>query len=196
MKFHEVDASTLLSTPTRQPKKKVSGIFSPKGGDASQRPPRPSVRRHSVASPSSPQKRVLTHSPVSVGRPIDDLSSPMQSRLKRLSMLSKKDDDEKDDADMDINMLMSPKLEQDILKKDRKMFSPIKSIKRLSVNLTRTMNESFGSLHRRDTAASDDDSVSSGDSSTASSAGEKKLSEEEVMVLLCREFSLMDDDEE
>ena len=122
--------------------------------------------------------------------------------MRRLSLFQGKKEDE-DDTEMDLNLLKSPRMERNILKKDQKMFSPVKSIRRLSLNLSKTLNSSFSSIHADDDkgtgSSSDDDddsSESSDDSSGSDDCGDKKLSENDVALLLCREFSLMDDDDE
>jgi hypothetical protein len=127
----------------------------------------------------------------------EPLSFSKQASPRRLSIFGKKE--EEDDASQaDINLLKSPRLEQDILKKNRKIFSPVKTVKRLSLNLSKTLNSSFSSIHKDNQiyngSSSDDGSDCSDDSFGSDGSKRTRLSENDVALLLCREFSLMDDE--
>lgn len=181
MRIYEVDASELhTASPHRSPKKKATSPLSPKG--------KPHTSNH-----RSKEDRAIPLKPPMTPR-----------RISVFGGFSKRDaaaEEELDDTEKDLTTLLSPRFEQDILKKqDRKVFSPVRSIKRLSMSLTKTLNSSpssVGSLHRPNEDDDDDDSDNyddRSDTSDDSESPEKKFSEEDVMVLLCREFGLMDDD--
>jgi hypothetical protein len=120
-------------------------------------------------------------------------SSFRSTPMKRLSIFTTNDDNV-DDEEIDVNLLKSPKLKREILRKDRKIFSPVKSMNKLRHSLTKSRHGESKKASRGDVdASSDEDDSSSSDSSET--AGHK-LTEEEMMVLLCREFQLMDDDED
>jgi hypothetical protein len=188
MRIYEVDASELhTASPHRSPKKKAISHISPIGKPSNNNPRSKENHTISLKPPMTPRRINLFGG---VG--------------KREAAAAQ---EELDDTEQDLSILLSPQFEQDILKKhDRKVFSPVRSIKRLSMSLTKTFNSSLssvGSLNRGKEDDNDDNSDSDSDddddgsnTSDDTESPEKKLSEEDVMVLLCREFQLMDDDED
>jgi hypothetical protein len=188
MRIYEVDASELhTASPHRSPKKKAISHISPIGKPSNNNPRSKEDHTISLKPPVTPRRINIFGG---VG--------------KREAAAAQ---EELHDTEQDLSILLSPQFEQDILKKhDRKVFSPVRSIKRLSMSLTKTFNSSLssvGSLNRGKEDDNDDNSDSDSDddddgsnTSDDTESPEKKLSEEDVMVLLCREFQLMDDDED
>ena len=108
----------------------------------------------------------------------------LASPLKRLSIFSRKEDHE---GKTDMSVLLSPKREKELMK-DRKFFSPAKSILyalRQSLMLGQVRKgprkEEADDEHDKDKEDNDE---------------ENPLTEEEVMILLCRELELIGDDEQ
>jgi hypothetical protein len=118
------------------------------------------------------------------------VSSFQSTSRKRLSIFSKNEDNV-DDKDIDVNILKSPKLKQDMMRKDRKVFSPVKSMNKLRQNMRKSLSKGKKQGDKEVEDPSDDRSTSE-----SSETAQRELTEEEMMVLLCREFQLMDDDEE
>ena len=123
------------------------------------------------------------------------------------------DEDSDNDDDGLSDILKSPKLTKDIMKKKRVKqrrsagrnkvdgndgsrvvgaFSPVETVRKLSQQLVRS-----SSTHsRRKRYDSDDDESCDGDDIDRSCDSNDLLEDEDVMVLLCRELQLMDDDDD
>jgi hypothetical protein len=115
------------------------------------------------------------------------LASPLRRSLRCLS--SRNQEDHTGNIDL-LSGLLSPKLEKECMK-DRKVFSPVKS-------MTNALRQSFtiGQRSRNNPQIEEDYDEHDYEDKEEYNDEESPMTEEEVLLLLCREFSLIGDGEQ